>query len=212
MSDHERDDDLPGGDETFDIDIEGFDDLNFRETEANASKSEALDLELDRLLKRLDKVVAEDPVEDPVEDPAQEDPLEVPRSFDPPVPKSVPRAPAPARPVPGGDRAGALEPDESLAPHGSPKARLKGQSDHLAEPSTILLTERLSEEDPDFDRPNPSPKASPKAATLAATTTTTATTATTVAELSPGELADLIERAVERGVRRALAARRANQT
>ncbi|MDR2421915.1 MAG: hypothetical protein LBE01_00875 [Deltaproteobacteria bacterium] len=170
MSDPERDDDIPGRDDSFDIDIEGFDDLNFRDREPegdDAPQGEAMDLELERLIQRLDKVVAPKAADGSL---AQgQEPIS--RSASDPRPAGEARPLSPPRPPAAPTRPPAAPP----------------------EATAILLTERLPDEEADFTAPD---ILGPLAAEPA-----------TVAQLSPKGLAELIERAVERGVRRALAKR-----
>jgi hypothetical protein len=179
MIDPERDDDRPGGDDTFDIEIEGFDNLNFREEETPEPdyQSQEMDLELERIIRRLDEVTSPvgtgslnvpGPAAQPHDSRLPEDSalLPIPKA-PPPIPRApVSRPPLVARPP---------EPAESVP---------------QVESGTILLTERLDKEEPGAE----------PAKSLAGSGT--------IAQMTPRELAELIERAVEKGVRRALAASR----
>ncbi|MDR2142517.1 MAG: hypothetical protein LBR11_12185 [Deltaproteobacteria bacterium] len=182
----ERDDDdrLPG-DDTFDIDIEGFEEINFHDQgpmEETLAKSQAMDLELEALIQRLDKVVADPTViVEPSESPEPPESLE---SLSQRSPAPIPRPPAPPRPpVP-------QVPQVPPAPQAAPAPPVP---EPQAEAEAILLTDRLPSEGPPAPRPPQSVPAEPAVVS--------------VSQLTAQELAALIERAVERGVRRALASR-----
>ncbi|MDR1395680.1 MAG: hypothetical protein LBK52_05885 [Deltaproteobacteria bacterium] len=228
----------PGGDETFDIEIEGFDSINFSEDPSGQADltpefpGQDIDQELERIIRRLDEVTApQDPEAGPVPDPPRPAPRRtrpgeaydqdsgqpyvldspaaeplrpappvrlrppVPAAADPPVlaaedprppvrqavPASIPRPPARPAAIP--------RPPAEPAPSGP---RLRAPADPYGDRETILLTERLAEA--------PGPEVFPAASGTSG--------ADTVAQMTPGQLAELIERAVERGMARALAASR----
>ncbi|MDR1871743.1 MAG: hypothetical protein LBS60_07475 [Deltaproteobacteria bacterium] len=187
MSDSDRDDDYPGRDDSFDIDIEGFEDLSFPEPKDATEEfpPEALDLELDRAIKRIDEMGTLEPFESPLGFEPPVDPVVIPK---PPVsPPISPEVSPPVRPAPVIPRV-----KEPLAPP------LDG--------GTILLTERLTEEPDDVYRPPSSRVKAPVALAPALDQSPTS-----VAQLSPKDLSSLIEKAVERGVLRALAIRAAQK-
>ncbi|MDR1576627.1 MAG: hypothetical protein LBT86_00120 [Deltaproteobacteria bacterium] len=252
MSDPERDNRL-NGDETFDIDIEGFDDLNFHEmeremeeaTDSSFVQGRAMDLELERLLQRLDKVVAPStgssesgepdlvvdhesappprfqnhrPIPRPPQVARPVEPMTVPTDIgqanlsranlsqaSPSQASSSPANPSQASLSPASRSQASFsqsEPPEVQAEQAqspqhkpSPPNTVRSQTAPASvEAGAILLTDRLSDGDQELDAP-----ISPVVKTAGAKT---------VSQLTPQQLSDLIERAVEKGVRQALAARK----
>ncbi|MDR1085745.1 MAG: hypothetical protein LBP22_13065 [Deltaproteobacteria bacterium] len=203
MSVPDRDDDRPGGDDTFDIEIEGFDNLNFHEEEQPeaAYENPEMDLELERIIRRLDEVTAPVPPAPQVLEVEAEEPD--PESIPPPPiprPPQVPRAVKPSaqpqkvvpppteRPGQGLRNQPAARPLQATAPEAQ-------ESPPQTDSGTILLTERLAGEE--------------APAEAGAILGLSLPGEGTVAQMTPLELAELIEKAVEKGFRRALAAQKA---
>jgi hypothetical protein len=183
MSDPNRDDEYPGRDDSFDIDIDGFEDSNFpAPKDANEEfPPEAFDLEFDQVIKRIDDLGPLDSLGPPLDFEPPEVPVVIPK---PPV-KVRESSPIPAPPVEGG---------------------------------TILLTERLIEDPPEFLRPtspiratDPIKATDPIRATDHLDKPGTSPEPATVAQLSPEALSSLIEKAVEKGLLEALAIRAAQK-
>jgi hypothetical protein len=249
MSDPSRDDDFPGRDDSFDIDIEGFDDINFRESQRDSEypPSENADLELEKLLKLVDNVVGEEANEVATDFYFDEETSPVSR------PKGQPKAPAESEseavhlterlfedeePEPpqtrvksqpprerardfgqervererfGQDRSGQerfgqerIERERSVQERFGQERIVRERSDQERSGQERFGQERFGQEriererfgQESIERERSKQAPPPKGPA-------------TIAQLSPLEFADIIERAVERGVRKALAAKKA---